>query len=88
MRRWVAGWAGKALGLPAAAVVLAVLAAAAIALAMAVWPAADPEIIQHSHGDLPAGHAHLAREGDGGRHAHAYVIDDMHPAWPARLQGG
>jgi len=82
----LAGWAGMALGLPATAALLAVLAAAAIVLAMAAWPAGDPEIVEHSHDGLPAGHAHLA--GGGSRHAHAYVIDDMHPAWPARLQGG
>lgn len=79
----LAGWAGKALGLPATAVILAVLAAAAIALAMALWPADDPDIIYHSHDDLPAGHAHLAGGRRGHRHAHPYVIDDIHRAWPA-----
>lgn len=76
----LAGWAGAALGLPATAIILAVLAAAAIGIAFAVWPSKDPEIVEHSHEDLPANHPHLAEAGH--QHAHAYVIDDMHVAWP------
>jgi H+ antiporter protein len=63
----LAGWAGAALGLPATAVILAALAAAAIAIALAIWPADDPEVVEHSHADLPPGHPHLAKAGDGNR---------------------
>jgi len=58
------------------------VAAAAISIGYAVWPADDPEVVEHSHNDLPANHPHLAQAGHGHRHAHAYVIDDMHLAWP------
>lgn len=78
----LAGWAGSTLGLPMTAVLLAASAAIAIIIALAVWPADDPEVIEHSHADLPRGHAHLAVLGHSRRHAHAYVIDDMHPVWP------
>jgi MFS family permease len=78
----LAGWAGAALGLPATALLLAALAAAAIGVAPAVWPADDPEVVEHSHENLPPDHPHLATAGQSRRHAHAYVIDDMHLQWP------
>jgi predicted MFS family arabinose efflux permease len=78
----LAGWAGAALGLPITAVVLAAVAAAAIGIGLAVWPSDDPEAVEHRHDDLPDGHPHLAEAGHGHRHAHPYVIDDMHLAWP------
>lgn len=78
----LAGWAGATLGLPTTAAILAAVAAAAIGIGFAVWPADDPEVVEHSHNDLPANHPHLALAGHGHRHAHAYVIDDKHLAWP------
>ncbi|MDH0367848.1 MFS transporter [Brucella anthropi] len=78
----LAGWVGAALGLPITAVILASVAAVAIITGLAVWPSDDPEIVVHRHDDLPADHPHIAEVGHGHRHAHAYVIDDMHRAWP------
>lgn len=78
----LAGWAGAALGLPFTAVILAAVAAIAIGVALAIWPADDPVVIEHTHDDLPADHPHFADAGHGHRHAHAYVIDDMHVTWP------
>ncbi|MBN9250835.1 MAG: MFS transporter, partial [Mesorhizobium sp.] len=78
----LAGWAGAALGLPATAIILAGLAAVAICIAFSVWPVDDPEVVEHGHDELPADHPHLADADRGHRHAHAYVIDDMHLAWP------
>ncbi|MBS3647329.1 MFS transporter [Pseudaminobacter sp. 19-2017] len=80
----LAGWAGSELGLPLTAVILAGLAAAAVAVALAVWPAHDPEAIEHTHDDLPADHPHLVAKGNGHDHVHAFVIDDLHKAWPAK----
>lgn len=77
----LAGRAGAMIGLPATAVVLAAIAAAAAALAVRLWPADDPDMVEHSHDDLPVSHPHLAGHR---RHVHAYVIDDMHAAWPSR----
>jgi len=79
----LAGWAGASLGLPLTATVLATLAGAAVVIGFVVWPAEDPDIVEHSHDDLPAGHPHLAPSFHG-RHAHAFVIDDLHTGWPTR----
>lgn len=78
----LAGWAGASLGLSVTAVILAILAGLAMLIALSVWPAADPEEIEHRHDDLPADHPHLAQAGQ--RHAHSFVIDDLHPAWPGK----
>lgn len=80
----LAGWAGAALGLPVTAAILAVLAAMAICIALVIWPADDPEVIAHSHDDLPAHHPHLAETRHGRRHSHAFIIDDLHRAWPTQ----
>ena len=80
----LAGWTGAAFGLHSTAIILALIAGAAVAVAAWLWPASDPKVVEHSHEGLPASHPHW-NEGvadDGNRHAHAYVIDDLHPAWP------
>jgi MFS family permease len=83
----VAGWVGEAFGLPVAMALLGIIAAIGAVLAARLWPAGDPKALTHVHPDLPAGHPHLAAE-DGGHnsreHTHPFVIDDLHPAWPAR----
>jgi len=78
----LAGWAGATFGLAVVAIVLALLAIAAIGVAFVVWPSDDPEVVEHRHDELPADHPHLAVSGHGHHHAHAFVIDDMHLAWP------
>jgi H+ antiporter protein len=80
----LAGWAGASLGLPATSLVLALIGGTAVAAAASLWPAGEPDLVDHSHDDLPSDHPHWS-EGvvDGrNRHAHAYVIDDLHAAWP------
>jgi MFS family permease len=79
----LAGWVGEGLGLPQAMLVLGVLAAAAAVLGLRLWPAGDPSVIEHAHPGLQADHPHLrAHALSDGRHAHPFVIDDAHPAWP------
>ncbi|WP_397542859.1 MFS transporter [Roseovarius salis] len=80
----LAGWAGEALGMPAALGVLGALALAGAAAGRAVWPGGQPREIAHHHPDLPPDHPHLREHGGAGRHSHAVVIDDLHPAWPDR----
>jgi H+ antiporter protein len=80
----LAGWLGLSAGIPATLVVLGVVTLAGCALAAVSWPGRDPEILVHGHPDLPATHPHVAAMGRSGRHAHAFVIDELHPAWPAR----
>ncbi|MAW86242.1 MAG: MFS transporter [Phyllobacteriaceae bacterium] len=80
----LAGWLGATIGLVPTFLVLAVIAAAALAAALFLWPATDKETIPHRHPELPADDPHW-KEGipSGGlRHAHAFVIDDLHPQWP------
>lgn len=40
--------------------------------------------LAHRHNNLPSDHPHLAGAG-GGRHAHAFVIDDFYREWPERV---
>ena len=81
----LAGWAGASFGLPVASLLLAVIAAGGVLVALKVWPASDPETIAHGHADLPGDHPHLVahREAQSAHHTHIYVVDDLHPAWPA-----
>lgn len=77
----LAGVVGDRLGLNNVAMLLAALAASGMMLAILVWPTADPDVVPHDHPELPKGHPHL-REGHSADGEHAYVIDDLHPAWP------
>ena len=61
---------------------IAVLAALA---ALYLWPADDPDEIEHVHETLDPNDPHVAgaiAEGAGYRHRHAFVIDSYHPEWP------
>ncbi len=81
----LAGWLGSRFGMPVAFVVLGLAAALAVGAALRVWPSMDPEIIEHAHANLPAGHPHVSDAGDssqGMRHSHPFVVDDYHPHWP------
>jgi MFS family permease len=81
----LAGWLGARWGMPVAFGVLGGAAVWAGWTASRIWPAQDPQVIEHDHPDLPAGHAHLrdaAAAPAGARHAHVFVVDDQHPSWP------
>lgn len=81
----IAGWLGAMAGLPLTFAVLGLIAAAAVVIATRLWPADDPDEIEHTHKALNANHPHLAdavADGGGCRHSHAFVIDSHHPEWP------
>ncbi|TIL90053.1 MAG: MFS transporter [Mesorhizobium sp.] len=80
----LAGWLGTTVGIDATFLILACIAAAAVAAAVIVWPASDPEVMDHAHHDLPEDDPHWDQGSNrsGRRHAHAYVIDELHPDWP------
>lgn len=81
----LAGWLGAKAGLPVTFVALAVVAGCAVALAIWLWPARDPDEIEHIHETLESGHPHIAgaiRIRAGYRHRHAFVTDSHHPEWP------
>lgn len=77
----LAGWAGSAFGLPAAAMILAAVGAVALVAVMLLWPSQDPADIPHDHADLPPDHPHLRDHSTQG-HRHPYLIDDLHRRWP------
>lgn len=68
-------WGGTA----AALAVLGAVAVTASGLARGIWPDPDRESLHHAHPELPKDHPHLREHGS---HAHAIVIDDLHPVWP------
>ena len=81
----VAGWLGATAGLQTTLAVLGLIAALAVLLAFRLWPAPDPDEIEHVHDTLADDHPHVAdaaRVGRGRRHTHAYVIDSHHSEWP------
>ncbi|MCR9073466.1 MAG: MFS transporter [Alphaproteobacteria bacterium] len=97
-----AGWLGLVIGLPNTFIVLAAGAALGAIAAACLWPAVDPEVIEHDHDGIVHAHGHADDAHHGGglaewradgahchqpvRHAHAFVIDDHHPAWPGTRQ--
>lgn len=76
----LAGWLGSAAGLAAMLFALAILSLTGTALATRLWLAPDPDVVRHAHPDLPTDHPHL--QGEEQTHAHAFVIDELHPRWP------
>ncbi len=78
----VAGWVGAGFGAPVALGLLGAIAFAATLMAPRLWPAGSGPEIEHDHPDLPPDHPHLANGGQ--RHAHVFIIDDEHRAWPTQ----
>ena len=78
----LAGWLGSAAGLPATMALLGALALLAALVAARLWPTEDPEVIPHAHPELPPDHPHLRSADGSNRHAHPFVIDDLHHGWP------
>ncbi|MDQ2585137.1 MFS transporter [Saccharothrix yanglingensis] len=81
----LAGWLATTTSMTTTLLVLAAITAAATAVATRLWPAGDPEVLEHDHHDLTRDHDHLrdAVLVDGRhRHAHTYRIDDLHTRWP------
>lgn len=81
----LAGWAGAAIGIGPTLLILAALASIGISIAIPSWPADDALELAHEHPELSSDHPHLTAHGaEDGRHAHAFVIDDLHTRWPSR----
>ena len=77
----LAGRLGSSAGLASTAAILAVITLAGVVLAWILWPANDPEVIEHDHPGLAPDDPHLV-DALQRRHAHAFVIDDHHRRWP------
>ncbi|MGY2049159.1 MFS transporter [Methylobacterium sp. JK268] len=82
----LAGWLGAEAGMPVTLAVLGALTLVAVAAAACLWPASEPDVVEHAHPELDPGHPHLGGVGSG-RHSHAYVIDDLHQRWPTVRPG-
>jgi H+ antiporter protein len=82
----LAGWLGLTSGISTTFAVMGVITLIGFALAALVWPKHDPEILPHAHPDLSWDHPHLRENLGHGRHAHAFVIDDLHPRWPVAIR--
>ncbi|CAX22836.1 putative NcrA-like major facilitator superfamily permease [Methylorubrum extorquens DM4] len=82
----LAGWLGATVGMPATLVALGIVTLASTAAALLLWPSDDPETVEHAHPELDPSHSHLATV-RGHRHAHVYVIDDLHHHWPSGRPG-
>lgn len=81
----LAGWVASAVSTTAAFLVLGCVTAVAALFAFRLWPRHDPEVVEHEHHDLAAGHDHLhdaVLAGGAYRHAHEFHIDDHHDHWP------
>ncbi|WP_204112843.1 MFS transporter [Shimia biformata] len=78
----LAGWAGDALSLGTALVVLGIAAFLATVLGILLWRDANQTEFEHDHPDLPADHPHLKAHHGQRHHTHAFVIDDEHRSWP------
>lgn len=78
----LAGRFGAAFGMDATFVLLAALTALGVVATLAIWPASDSAELPHDHAALPADHPHL--QAHGRPHAHAVVIDELHPHWPSK----
>jgi hypothetical protein len=66
----------------AALALLAALTGAGALVALRLWPSGDPDILEHTHDNLPLDHPHLKGVR---RHAHPFVVDDQHPRWGSHL---
>lgn len=72
----LSGWLMTRFGTVPTLLVLAAVSTAGIIVALKLWPKGDPEIVAHTHENLPLDHPHLKGHR---HHSHALVIDDEHP---------
>ena len=83
----LAGWLGARLGLSWTFVAMGALAVLASLVAARLWPADDPDALDHAHPGLDPQHPHwreAERSGESVAHRHPYRIDDLHLHWPER----
>lgn len=78
----LSGWLMSGFGPVVVAAVLGILAIIGVGVAFRVWPQNDPQVLNHTHVDLPLDHPHLK---GGRRHSHEFVIDDLHPRWGTHI---
>ncbi len=77
----LAGWAGGALGMGPALVLLGALGLASALAAGRLWDSRTEAAQVHEHPELPPDHPHLQSGHEGG-HRHRIVVDDLHQHLP------
>lgn len=77
----ISGSVGAAIGLVWTFVLLSGVCALGVVAAWKMWPADDPDVLLHTHPELPSDHPHLVEDGTR-QHKHTFVIDDLHTHWP------
>ncbi len=85
----MAGVLGGLMGLPLSFAVMSGLAVLGVLGAVLLWPAADPQVVEHEHDRATPPHSDGVVDQTDGlnhhrayRHRHVFVIDDAHPSWP------
>ena len=76
----LAGRFGASFGLDVTFLLMGAIAAFGFISAMILWPANDPQVMEHNHSDLAPDHPHLRDHGK--THSHPLIIDDLHRHWP------
>ncbi|KAB7783931.1 hypothetical protein [Methylorubrum populi] len=82
----LAGRLGKEAGIPVTLAPLGGLTLIAVAAAAVLWPAHDPDVVEHAHPEIDPDPPHFG-EAETHRHTHAFDIDDLHRRWPAARPG-
>ena len=78
----VAGFLGAKMGMPVTFGVLALVTLVGVVLATLMWPAHDPDVIEHRHAEGDPAHLADGEPVGPGMHRHAFTIDQRHPRWP------
>ena len=74
------GQVGARVNMAAAFAAMAILATIGVLAAARLWPAEDPDRIEHLHDDEDVGPEHRKLHAEGG---HDFVLDRKHPNWPS-----
>jgi predicted MFS family arabinose efflux permease len=80
----LAGWLAANVGVESTFLAMCGVAVGGLVAALVFWPADEHELVSHLHPDLPDSDPHWreAAPSRPGRHAHVFVIDELHPRWP------
>ncbi|QBM75941.1 MFS transporter [Sphingomonas sp. AAP5] len=76
------GQLGARVSMAAAFAAMAVLSAIGVVAALWLWPANDPDVLDHEHGDLAPDDTHHLAHAAG--KTHPYVLYRRHPKWPGQ----
>lgn len=79
----LAGFLGARMGMPITFGVLGMLTVVGLVLAVLMWPARDPDVLEHRHKEGDDVHFAEGERTGQDMHRHAFTIDQKHPDWPA-----